>query len=408
MKRKKTAEVEVLEADFADVMGIITRRRARALMSVNVENLLTNWEIGAFLSARVHTGSWSTAVVGRLADYIKRNDPTLKGYGKSSLYNMALVYDAFSDDAFLSLLERHSALISLPEDIFQSVNGKSSLPSGQLRSKMPAVAGQKNSADFFQPVIGKSFPAVLALTSYTNLVLICNHCTSAQEKLFYIVHAARQRLKTRELLQCLEEDAYTAILGSDRRNYSGKLRKLYPTSPLVIKDTAFLDYLSLPEKHREKKLRSEIVTHIRDFILEMGKDFLFVDQEYTLPVGGEDFHSDLLFYHRGLQCLVAFELKSRKFRPQDLGQLEFYLEALDRDVKKENENPSIGILLCKQANQVVVEYALSRTMSPVMVAQYKKQLIPKEVLQRTFEEYLALPETIPEADGDSRGKVKKS
>lgn len=119
MKRKKTAEVEVLEADFADVMGIITRRRARALMSVNVENLLTNWEIGAFLSARVHTGSWSTAVVGRLADYIKRNDPTLKGYGKSNLYNMALVYDAFSDDAFLSLLERHSALISLPETILE-------------------------------------------------------------------------------------------------------------------------------------------------------------------------------------------------------------------------------------------------------------------------------------------------
>ena len=125
----------------------------------------------------------------------------------------------------------------------------------------------------------------------------------------------------------------------------------------------------------------------------MGKDFLFVDQEYTLPVGGEDFHSDLLFYHRGLQCLVAFELKTRKFHPKDLGQLEFYLEALDRDVKKENENPSIGIILCKSANKIVVEYAMSLTMSPVMVAQYKRQFIPKEVLQRTFEEYLALPET---------------
>lgn len=163
---------------------------------------------------------------------------------------------------------------------------------------------------------------------------------------------------------------------------------------LVIKDRAFLDYLSLPERHKEPKLRREIVAHIRDFILEMGKDFLLVDQEYVLPVGGEPFKADLLFYHRGLQCLVAFELKSRKFHPKDLGQLEFYLEALDRDVKKENENPSIGIILCKSANKIVVEYAMSRTMSPVMVAQYKRQFIPKEVLQRTFEEYLALPETI--------------
>ena len=175
---------------------------------------------------------------------------------------------------------------------------------------------------------------------------------------------------------------------------SKKLKEYYPAAPVVIKDQAFLDYLSLPEKHREPKLRSEIVAHIRDFILEMGKDFLFVDQEYVLPVGGEPFKADLLFYHRGLQCLVAFELKTRKFHPKDLGQLEFYLEALDRDVKKENENPSIGIILCKSANKIVVEYAMSRTMSPVMVAQYKRQFIPKEVLQRTFEEYLSLPETI--------------
>ena len=203
-------------------------------------------------------------------------------------------------------------------------------------------------------------------------------------------------MKAKELEQSLAHDAYTSLLGGDKKNYSKKLKELYPTAPVVIKDQAFLDYLALPERHRESKLRREIVSHIRDFILEMGKDFLFVDQEYTLPVGGEDFHSDLLFFHRGLQCLVAVELKTRKFRPSDMGQLEFYLEALDRDVKKENENPSIGIILCRDANRIVVEYAMSRAMSPVMVAQYKRLLIPKEVLQRTFEEYLALPQNIEE------------
>lgn len=248
--------------------------------------------------------------------------------------------------------------------------------------------------DIFQSATGKSLPRVLCLTSFTNLVLIANYCQSPQELLFYIVYAHRERLKAKELPHAFESDAYRSLLGGDKKNYSKKLKEYYPTAPVVIKDQAFLDYLSLPEKHREPKLRSEIVAHIRDFILEMGKDFLFVDQEYVLPVGGEPFKADLLFYHRGLQCLVAFELKTRKFHPKDLGQLEFYLEALDRDVKKENENPSIGIILCKSANKIVVEYAMSRTKSPVMVTQYKRQFIPKEVLQRTFEEDLALPETI--------------
>ena len=384
MKKMAKKEVaKVVDEDFSSVFEIITRRRNRALMAVNVELLMTYWEIGAFLSPRIHAGSWDAAVVGRLADYLKRQDPTLRGYGKSNLYNMAKVYDVFSSDAFSVLNERHQKQLTAGLDFFQLPTGKSD-----------AVRSAAGGVDIFQSATGKCLPKVLCLTSFTNLVLIANYCQSPQELLFYIVYAHRERLKAKELPQAIESDAYRSLLGGDKKNYSKKLKEYYPTAPVVIKDQAFLDYLSLPEKHREPKLRREIVAHIRDFILEMGKDFLFVDQEYTLPVGGEDFHSDLLFYHRGLQCLVAFELKTRKFHPKDLGQLEFYLEALDRDVKKENENPSIGIILCKSANKIVVEYAMSRTMSPVMIAQYKRQFIPKEVLQRTFEEYLALPETI--------------
>lgn len=381
-KIERKAIGRVVENDFSSVFEIISRRRSRALMAVNVELLMTYWEIGAFLSPRIHSGSWSTAVVGQLADYLKRQDPTLRGYGKSNLYSMALVYDTFSTDEFLALVERYSRVLRL-ENIFQPVVGK---------CLTPTIDG--GSLEIFQPVVGKSLPQILASMSFTNLTLIASHCHDAQEMLFYVVYAYRERLKKREMIDVLQANTYYALLGGDKKNYSKKLKEYYPTAPVVIKDQAFLDYLSLPEKHKEPKLRREIVAHIRDFILEMGKDFLFVDQEYVLPVGGEPFKADLLFYHRGLQCLVAFELKTRKFHPKDLGQLEFYLEALDRDVKKENENPSIGIILCKSANKVVVEYAMSRTMSPVMVAQYKQQFIPKEVLQRTFEEYLALPETI--------------
>ena len=119
---------------------------------------------------------------------------------------------------------------------------------------------------------------------------------------------------------------------------------------------------------------------MKKFILDLGNDFIFVDESFRLQVGMDDFYVDLLFFHRGLQCLVAIELKTTKFKPEYLGQLDFYLEALDRDVKKANENPSIGILLCKDANEQVVEYALSRSLSPTMIAEYKRQLIPKEVL----------------------------
>ena len=125
---------------------------------------------------------------------------------------------------------------------------------------------------------------------------------------------------------------------------------------------------------------------IKNFILELGKDFLFNGEEYKLQVGNCDFFIDLLFYHRGLQCLIAFELKADKFKPNHLGQINFYLEALDRDVKKPNEKPSFGILLCKDKDSEVVEYALSRSLSPTMVSEYKTQLPDKKFLQQKFHE----------------------
>jgi len=353
-------------------------------------------QTGAFLSPRIHSGSWSRAIVGKLAEYIKRNQPELRGYGKSNLYNMALVYDTSSSDAFVSILDKYSSQLSQYRNIFQTLVGKritiTPKSSGKDTNVIKSVIkGATLQHDFFQPAVGKSVPDILFSLSFVKLLLIAAHAQDVQELLFYVVYAIRERLTKEELRQSLAHDACTSLLGGDKKNYSKKLKELYPTAPVVIKDQAFLDYLALPERHLESKLRREIVSHIRDFILELGKDFLFVDQEYTLAVGGEDFHSDLLFFHCGLQCLVAVELKTRKFRPSDMGQLEFYLEALDRDVKKENENPSIGIILCRDANRIVVEYAMSRAMSPVMVAQYKRLLIPKDVLQRTFEEYLELP-----------------
>ena len=165
------------------------------------------------------------------------------------------------------------------------------------------------------------------------------------------------------------------------------LLEQYPDAPIMFKDTVFLDFLGLPKKYNESKLKNGLIEHMKQFILELGKDFIFMDQEYPLTVGASTYKGDLLFFHRGLQALVAVELKKTKFHPRDLGQLEFYLEALDRDVKRSNENPSIGIILCPDADKVVVEYAMSRSMSPTMVAEYKRILIPQEKMQQQLREF---------------------
>ena len=131
---------------------------------------------------------------------------------------------------------------------------------------------------------------------------------------------------------------------------------------------------------------------MRDFILELGRDFTFIDEEYRVQVGGEDYAIDLLFFHRGLQCLVAFELKIGKFKPEYVSKMDFYLEALDRQVKKEHENPSVGLILCATKNDEVVEYAMSRSMSPMLVSEYKLQLPDKKILREKLQELINISE----------------
>jgi len=157
-------------------------------------------------------------------------------------------------------------------------------------------------------------------------------------------------------------------------------------------DSYVIEFLDLPNEYRESDLRKALIKNMKDFILELGKDFTFIDEEFKVQVGGEDFRIDLLFYHRGLQCLVAMELKISKFKPEYISKMDFYLETLDRQVKKENENPSVGLLLCASKNDEVVEYAMSRTMSPMLVSKYQLLLPDKEVLERKLQQLVNIPQ----------------
>ena len=171
--------------------------------------------------------------------------------------------------------------------------------------------------------------------------------------------------------------------------------KLLP-EPLKSQQNPFLDqyvveFLDLPDAFHEDDFRRALVKGMRDFILELGRDFTFVDEEYPIQVGGEDYRIDLLFFHRSLRCLVAIELKVGKFKPEYVSKMDFYLEGLDRQIKKNDENPSVGLLLCASRNDEVVEYAMSRTLSPMMVSQYQLQLPDKDMLRKKLQELSSLP-----------------
>ena len=371
-----------MEQQFGEVVDIILQHKSRASRAVNEELLLTAWHVGGYVSAKLKSEEWGSKVVSQLSEYIRSKRPDIKGYGRSSIYNMVLFYDEYSSETFTSTVERY-----LNSEFVQPRIGQIEI-SVFLSSQEANAIVQATSAQFVQPLAGQ-MPKILELTTFTNHTEILCRCKSNEERLFYILYANKEHLVKRELQQCISNQTYSTLLGS-KNNMSKGMLETYPNAPIMFKDTLFVDFLNLPKKHSEAKLKKGLVENMKQFILELGKDFISMEQEYRLQVGSSTYKADLLFYHRGLQALVAVELKKTKFHPRDLGQLEFYLEALDRDVKRSNENPSIGIILCPEADRVVVEYAMSRSMSPTMIAEYKRILIPQERLQQQLDEYCNL------------------
>jgi len=318
-----------MESQFSDIVQLIRQARNNAIKSVNTELINLYWEIGAHISQKVEASEWGKSVVKELAIFIQQTDPQLKGFSDKNLWRMKQFYETYKNEPKLSPLVRE--------------------------------------------------------LSWSHNLAIFSRCDSVEEKEFYLKISKEENYSKRELDRQISASLFERTMIGNAK-LSTSLRELNQDLTLSFKDSYVFDFLNLPEPHSENDLQKGLIQQMKNFILELGKDFLFVSEEYKIQVGNSDFFIDLLFYHRGLQCLVAFELKADKFRPEHLGQLNFYLEALDRDVKKRNENPSIGILLCKDKDSEVVEYALSRSLSPTMVAEYKTQLPDKNLLQQKLQE----------------------
>lgn len=353
------------KGEFEAVYNIIAAHRERVVRAVNNESMAMVWEVGGYVSNRLKSSAWGDGVVRQLAEYIHTQDPAVRGWSYRTIYKMVQLYDTYSTSSFTSLLAEIDMVA--------------------YKEIVPFETAQMDDS-VIVPFKMAQIPNVLFCTGWTNHQIVLNRCKTDAERLFYILYAGRERLENKELMRAIKTDAMNSLLGG-KNVQSDKMAKAYPNSHVLFKEKVYLDMLGLPLRYRESKLRKEIIAHMKDFILEMGKDFLFIDDEHRVTVGSKTFKVDLLFYHRLLQCMVAIELKTTEFQPKDLGQLEFYLEALDQEERRSNENPSIGILLCKDADMEVVRYALNRSMSPTMVAQYKEQLQVGGVIQRSLVEF---------------------
>lgn len=314
---------------FTDIIQLIKQSRTNAIKAVNAELINLYWNIGEYISKKIEQSEWGDAVVTELANFIQTHEPEIKGFSDKNIWRMKQFFETYRDFPKLSPLVRE--------------------------------------------------------ISWTNNLLIFSRCKTIEEMEFYLKIVKQENYSKRELDRQISASFFErTMIGNSK--LSPAVRESKSDLSNTFKDSYVLEFLNLPEPHSENELQRGLVKQMKNFILELGRDFLFIGEEYKLQVGNSDFYIDLLFYHRGLQCLVAFELKADKFKPDHLGQLNFYLEALDRDVKNPNENPSIGVLLCKDKDSEVVEYALSRSLSPTMVSEYKTQLPDKKLLQQKLHE----------------------
>lgn len=337
--------------DFDEVVRLIDAARTRAVATVNTTLIELYWQIGEYISRKIESADWGEGVVEQLAAHIAREHPGLRGYTRPNLFRMRQFYETYREHEKVSALLRQ-------------------LP-------------------------------------WTHHLFILTKSKRAEEREFYIRLATSQKWSSRELERQMNGALFERVVLSPAI-VSPPLTQLHPDAASVFKDSYLVEFLDLPAGHSEADLQRGLVEQLKNFLIELGRDFCYVGSEYPLQVGGRDFALDLLFFNRALNCLVALELKIVEFEPEHLGKLQFYLEALDRDVKKPHEQPSIGVLLCATKNHEVVEYALSRTMSPALVSEYQTRLPDKKLLEAKLHEFYALAESQALASEPDRPRLPKA
>jgi predicted nuclease of restriction endonuclease-like (RecB) superfamily len=320
------------QASFGEITQLIEAARHNAFQAVNTALIELYWRVGEIISRKVKNAEWGDGVVEHLARYLAQTQPGLRGFTRRNLFRMRQFYETYHAD------EKVSALLT----------------------QLP----------------------------WTHHMIILNQSKQAEEREFYLRGGVQERWSSRELERQIKSALFERVI-LHPPHLSPPVTQTHPRALEVFKDAYIVEFLGLPQTHAEADLHRGLLRQLKDFLIELGRDFCFVGSEYPLQVGGRDFALDLLFFHRGLNSLVAIELKVGRFEPEYLGKLAFYLEALDRTMRKPHEQPAIGVLLCASKDKEVVEYSLNRTLSPALIAEYQTQLPDKHLLcQKLHEFYL--------------------
>ncbi len=300
---------------LAELKNEIATARVRAALSVNRELVLLYWNIGKQILDRHLSEGWGAKIIERLASDLRQSFPDMKGFSARNLTYMRDLASAYPDSAILQ----------------------------QLVAKIP----------------------------WGHNVRILDHVQNPAEREWYIRKTIEHGWSRNVLVLQIESDLYHRQ-GKATTNFKRTLPE--PQSDLaeqMLKDPYNFEFLALADKAKEKDIHRKLLTHLREFLLELGIGFAFVGSEYRLEVDGEDYYLDLLFYHYRLRSFVIIELKVGAFKPEYAGKMNFYLSAVDDLLRTESDNPTIGVILCKSKSKVVVEYALRDTGKPVGVASFK-------------------------------------
>lgn len=359
--------IDTSKSEYSDILsavraikGAIIESRYVTAKLINKEIVTLYYNIGRFISIRSRLGHWGTSAISRLSLLLNQELPGLRGFSETNIKNMRIFFEEWRD-VFENRQSPTADLAPVTDDDFERVVN---------RQLMTADLTPQELDDFFS-------------VAFTHHREILRKTSSLEERLFYIQKCATEFWPVKRLQKALA-DGLVNTRNIASTNFHGCIddELLRRRALQSFRDNYVFDFVELEDDEDlvdEKILEGEIVKNVKNFIMAFGQDFAYMGNQYRLNVEGQDYFIDLLFYHRGLRCLVAIELKSGSFKPPYAGQLNFYLGALDAYVKRPDENPSIGIILCKEKSDKIVEFAFRNMTSPMGVATYTlRKELPEE------------------------------
>ena len=325
LKKREKEISEKYESDFSHILNIINEAKTKIWQQVNSSLISLYWNVGKYVSQKIKTDSWGQSIVEELSHYILSKNSTQKGFSARNIWRMKQFYETYQGH--------------------------------------------------------KDMSALLTEITWTNHLHILSKTESLEEKEFYLRLVSKHRYSERELARIIDSATFERTKIADKKRPI-VLQDFPVNTQGIFKDSYVFEFLSLSKREKEEDLRKALLRNLKKFLIELGPEFSLIGEEHVLQVGMKDYRIDILMHHRGLNCLVAIELKVTEFRPEHIGKMQFYLEALDQGMKKPHENPSIGILICKTRDEEVVKYSLARNVSPTIIAEYETKLLNKNDLQK--------------------------